>query len=94
MKAYKQAMPEDGNIKGAVHEDIHLLLAASIDAVAESRDTLGMRERRDQKAQVKVPATMRFDADVLAALIQASGRGWQTRVNEALRESLRLNIPR
>jgi len=52
------------------------------------------RERRGQKAQAKVPATMRFDADVLTALIQVSGRGWQTRVNEALRESLRLNKAR
>lgn len=94
MKAYKPAMPGEGNNKGGINEDIHLLLAASLDAVAESRDILGISERRDQKAQVKVPATMRFDADVLAALIKASGRGWQTRVNEALRESLRLNNPR
>jgi len=34
---------------------------------------------------LKVPTTIRFDADVLAAL-KASGRGWQTRVNEMLRE--------
>ncbi|MBP9219377.1 MAG: BrnA antitoxin family protein [Sterolibacterium sp.] len=34
---------------------------------------------------LKVPTTIRFDADVLAAL-KASGRGWQTRVNEAMRE--------
>lgn len=33
----------------------------------------------------KVPTTIRFDADVLAAL-RASGRGWQTRVNEIMRE--------
>lgn len=34
---------------------------------------------------LKVPTTIRFDADVLAAL-KASGKGWQTRVNEAMRE--------
>ena len=34
---------------------------------------------------LKVPTTIRFDPDVLAAL-KASGRGWQTRVNEAMRE--------
>ena len=33
---------------------------------------------------LKVPTTIRFDADVLAAL-KASGKGWQTRVNEAMR---------
>ena len=34
---------------------------------------------------LKVPTTIRFDADVLAAL-KASGKGWQTRVNDAMRE--------
>ena len=37
------------------------------------------------KAAPKVSTTIRFDPDVLAAL-KASGRGWQTCVNEALRE--------
>ena len=44
--------------------------------------------RGTQKAPTKVPTTIRFDADVLAAL-KASGKGWQTRVNEAVREWLK-----
>lgn len=36
------------------------------------------------KADAKVPTTIRFDADVLAAL-KATGPGWQTRVNAAMR---------
>jgi uncharacterized protein (DUF4415 family) len=32
----------------------------------------------------KIPTTIRFDADVLAAL-KATGKGWQTRVNDAMR---------
>jgi len=46
-----------------------------------------MRIGRPPKADAerKVPTTIRFDADVLAAL-KASGKGWQTRVNEAGRE--------
>lgn len=40
---------------------------------------------RPRAAMRKVPTTIRFDADVLAAL-KASGKGWQTRVNEAVRE--------
>lgn len=39
------------------------------------------------KAKPKVATTIRFDQDVLDAL-KASGRGWQTRVNEAIREWL------
>ena len=46
------------------------------------------RLRGAQKAVTKVPTTIRFDADVLAAL-KASGRGWQTRVNEAVRDWLK-----
>ncbi|MDD2711525.1 MAG: BrnA antitoxin family protein [Simplicispira sp.] len=36
----------------------------------------------------KVSTTIRFDPDLLAAL-KASGAGWQTRVNEVLREAVR-----
>ena len=41
---------------------------------------------------LKVPTTIRFDADVLAAL-KASGKGWQTRVNEAVRDWLKTHSP-
>ena len=43
------------------------------------------RVRGPKNKPLKVPTTIRFDADVLAAL-KASGRGWQTRVNQAMRE--------
>lgn len=41
---------------------------------------------------LKVPTTIRFDADVLAAL-KASGKGWQTRVNEAVKDWLKSHSP-
>nr|WP_323177984.1 BrnA antitoxin family protein [Alcaligenes endophyticus] len=44
--------------------------------------------RGPQKAPRKIQTTIRFDPDVLAAL-KATGRGWQTRVNDALREWLK-----
>jgi uncharacterized protein (DUF4415 family) len=50
------------------------------------------RFRGAQKAPLKVPTTIRFDADVLAAL-KASGKGWQTRVNEAMREWIKTHSP-
>lgn len=43
------------------------------------------RVGRPPKIVHKVPTTIRFDPDVLAAL-KATGKGWQTRVNEAMRE--------
>lgn len=44
------------------------------------------------KATPKVSTTIRFDADILAQL-KASGRGWQTRVNDALRDWLKTHKP-
>lgn len=41
--------------------------------------------KQDNKQAVK----LRFDTDVLDAL-RASGRGWQTRVNDAMRDLLKL----
>jgi len=44
---------------------------------------------RPKAATTKEPVKLRLDADVLAAL-RASGDGWQTRINDALRASLLL----
>ena len=45
-------------------------------------------ERGPQKAPTKVSTTVRYDADIVAAF-KATGPGWQTRMNQALREWLR-----
>jgi uncharacterized protein (DUF4415 family) len=44
---------------------------------------------RPKAASPKEPVKIRLDADVLAAL-RSSGEGWQTRINDTLRASLRL----
>ena len=44
---------------------------------------------RPKSTTTKEPVKLRLDADVLAAL-RATGDGWQTRINETLRASLRL----
>ena len=44
---------------------------------------------RPKSGTTKEPVKLRLDADVLAAL-RATGDGWQTRLNETLRASLRL----
>ena len=49
------------------------------------------RPGRPKVEQPKVPVTMRVDADVLEAL-KASGTGWQTRVNQVLREAVRRGV--
>ena len=53
-----------------------------------SEEMLGLpkvrRGRGRQKAPTKVLTTVRLDADVIA-FFRAQGRGYQTRINEALR---------
>ncbi len=45
---------------------------------------------RPIKENPKQSTTIRFDADILEAF-KASGKGWQTRINDALREHLETN---
>jgi uncharacterized protein (DUF4415 family) len=45
------------------------------------------RRRGPQKAPTKLKATMRIDRDVIE-YFRGTGRGWQTRVNEALRREV------
>lgn len=65
----------------AADPDTHELSSADI---AEMRPLRG----RPRLAQPKAALTMRVDADVLAAL-KATGPGWQTRINELLRDAVR-----
>ena len=44
------------------------------------------RGRGPQRAPTKVLTTLRLDADVLA-FFRAQGRGYQTRINDALRQA-------
>ncbi len=60
--------------------------------IAAVREALAARRRGPQKAPTKVPTTIRFDPDVLEAL-KTTGRGWQTRVNDAMREWLKEHSP-
>lgn len=48
-----------------------------------------VRRGRPPGSGNKISTTVRFDADILAAF-RAEGPGWQTRMNEALREWLQM----
>lgn len=55
-----------------------------------ARDAMAKRLRgRPKSGQTKVAVKLRLDPDVVAAL-RATGDGWQTRVNDALRAQLAL----
>lgn len=57
--------------------------------VSRSEAQIEMARRRGRPAGSgsKVSTTIRFDAEVLAAF-KATGQGWQTRINDALKEWL------
>ena len=47
---------------------------------------------RPKAEQTKQALTVRYDADIVAAF-KATGKGWQTRMNEALRDWLKTHSP-
>ncbi len=51
-----------------------------------------LRERGPQKSPPKVSTTIRLSADVVQAF-RASGDGWQTRIDAALKDWLRTHSP-
>jgi uncharacterized protein (DUF4415 family) len=50
------------------------------------------RVRGSQKAPRKAPVSIRLDETIIAAF-RATGRGWQSRVNEALNDWLKEHKP-
>jgi uncharacterized protein (DUF4415 family) len=71
-------------------DDATSLNASSFESAEIVDRTPPKPRERHKAAMTKEPIKLRLDADVLAAL-RASGDGWQTRVNEMLRASLRLS---
>ena len=49
---------------------------------------IAVRRGRPPKANPKVSTTIRFDADIIEAF-KLSGAGWQSRMNQALRDWLK-----
>jgi len=60
----------------------------TMEVSAEDMARMKLRARgRPRLAITKVPVTMRLDADVLEQ-VKSTGDGWQTRVNNLLREAV------
>ncbi len=83
MKQRPPLIDDDGEVREISAADLRDFKPAHEILPPALRKTLGVRG--PQKTPTKVATTLRFDADVLEAL-KATGRGWQTRVNDAMRE--------
>ncbi|MCL2831506.1 MAG: BrnA antitoxin family protein [Betaproteobacteria bacterium] len=82
---------EDGEVRELTQEDMALFRPAREAlpaALYEGLASLKNRGGRPKSVAPKIQTAIRFDPDVLAAL-KATGRGWQTRVNDAMREWLK-----
>jgi uncharacterized protein (DUF4415 family) len=60
--------------------------------VHKNHPDIPLRVRGPQKALHKVPVALRLDPSVVNAF-RATGRGWQSRVNAILRDSLKEHNP-
>lgn len=62
--------------------------AVRFDGLPQSLQTKLRGQRGPQKAPRKVQTAIRYDADIIDAF-KSGGPGWQTRMNDALREWLK-----
>jgi uncharacterized protein (DUF4415 family) len=60
--------------------------------VHETHPGMAPRVRGPQKTPRKTPVSLRIDESIIAAF-RATGRGWQSRVNEVLRDWLKGHKP-
>ena len=84
------------NEKGEVRElsaaDLRRFKSAHEVLPASLQKTLGMKQRGPQKTPTKQMTTIRLSPEVMSAF-KATGAGWQTRIDGALKDWLKTNRP-
>lgn len=83
---------DDGEVRELTAADMRLFKPASEVLPLTLQKTLGMRPRGPQKAPTKVSTTIRLSNEVVQAF-RATGDGWQTRVDAALKDWLKTHSP-
>jgi uncharacterized protein (DUF4415 family) len=86
----KPLIDEAGEVRELDADDLALFRPAEEVLPASLRKKLGMRGA--QKAPTKERVTIRLSADVVARF-RATGAGWQTRMDAALKDWLRTHSP-
>jgi uncharacterized protein (DUF4415 family) len=87
MAKRKPLIDEDGGVREITAEDVALFKPFSALPRAEQRVLLSVQRRGPQKTPKKVPISIRLSPDVAEGL-RATGTGWQSRADEALRSWL------
>jgi uncharacterized protein (DUF4415 family) len=83
----KPLINEDGEVREITAEDVALFKPFSALPAAEQRVLSKLRKRGPQKSPKKVPISIRLSPDVAEGL-RATGNGWQSRADNALRSWL------
>lgn len=92
MNKRKPLIDANGEVRELTAADLQKFKPSREVLPAELQKTLGMRLRGPQKAPTKVSTTIRLSSDVVQAF-RATGDGWQTRVDAALKDWLKTHSP-
>ena len=92
MTTRKPLIDADGEVRELTSQDLTTFRPAHDVLPLHLQEALGMRRRGAQKEPTKVPTTIRLSPEVSAAF-RATGPGWQTRIDEALKDWLRTHRP-
>jgi uncharacterized protein (DUF4415 family) len=87
MASRRPLIDENGEVREVTAADVSIFKPFSTLPKAEQKMLLNLRKRGPQKAPKKVPISIRLSPDVAEGL-RATGNGWQSRANEALRSWL------
>lgn len=91
IRAMKTPPPDGFYVWDGKDEDDRPATAEELQTGLQVAEAARQKKRgRPISAVTKEQVAIRFDRDVLAAL-RATGPGWQTRVNEAMREWVKAN---
>ena len=82
----------DGEVRELSAADMRKFKPATEVLPLQLQKTLGISPRGPQKAPTKVSTTIRLSPDVVAAF-KATGAGWQTRIDAALKDWLKTHSP-
>ncbi len=92
MNSRAPLIDESGEVRELTAADMRQFKPARDVLPLDLQQALGMRIRGPQKAPVKVSTTIRLSPEVMEAF-KATGKGWQTRVDAALKDWLKTHSP-
>jgi len=82
----------DGEVRDLTTADLRHFKPAAEVLPPDLLKVMGIKPRGPQKAPTKQATTIRLSPDVMAAF-KATGAGWQTRIDAALKDWLRTHSP-